>query len=77
MKVKSAKRWCLTVEKDRAVPGDDPAGAHLLVGEGCEIEAAELEQYGLLPDGSGFAEAVEDASVEASASSGRKRKTQA
>lgn len=59
MKVKSASRWCLTADKTRAVPGDDPAGAFLLVGEGGEIEAAELERYGLLPDGSGYLASVE------------------
>ena len=76
-KVKSRKTWHLTTDRKRAVPETDSAGALLLVSAGCEIEAAELERYGLLPDGSDYASVAEPEPVaENAAPRGRTRKTQ-
>lgn len=55
LKVRSKRTWHLTADKSRAVPEDDAAGALLLVAAGCSIPAAEIEKYGLLPDGSDYA----------------------
>jgi hypothetical protein len=63
-KVVSQKRWLLTADKSRAVPDGDPKGAYLLVGDGCEIEAEELEQHGILPDGSGLIQDDPDPNTE-------------
>lgn len=54
MKTRSEKTWHLTADRTRAVPENHADGALLLVAAGCEIEAAELEKYNLLPDGSGY-----------------------
>lgn len=42
----SKKRLYLTAD-GTVVEGDDPAAATLLVGEGCELDDATAEQYGL------------------------------
>jgi len=60
-KVLSRKTWHLTADKQRAVPEGDPAGAFLLVAEGCEIDEVELAMYGLTLDGSGYAADAEPA----------------
>lgn len=57
MKVTSAKTWLLNADGSKALPEGSPAGTHLLVHAGCDIEADELEKYGLLPDGSDYAPA--------------------
>jgi hypothetical protein len=41
------ERICVTRDGERAVPEGHPEAAFLLVGEGCEIEDAEAERFGI------------------------------